>query len=730
MKLQDGYLKRYLDQNTTLSRTLVVKFKEAAMLINEGLVADGVKVDTHDQTTWKYYQNLAGIYHSTDTMMSVVSIDTLETIEFTVENLKIHTATAKAHAYGTRHYNALVYKYPKQEALINGILTPADIHKAIEAENGTILAYPASLIESNEVSLLPELQDYIKRIFHRWFNVQFAMSDNLYCGVFFTMLSSFILPKLLNLRVARCKTAEAHSFHVRMYLASHGGLDTYLPYMTLKQSLWLYRNICYLERNAGKVSQFKVLVEKLLTDRGIPLGEYSLRHQDSFEANLMPISKARRKLINVDQNVASVGIFDLDVIFEKEHRLDPGNELFYKTYAEREKFRISTSSSSVMQTKLLESSMVDYTDSVPETFEIVALRQWAYMANAGLYDVMVTFVDPATSETRSIFAKDAFFYMQYISLMADGITLETVPEYLNMQQRLNPKPTLEDLLSVVPYKERDLTAILKEVLRRQPIIEPCFSVSAFNKQVQTLTDEAYWHWFLISSMQDMYERALVENAIRRLYADTRMKYNLSSQNVAAWLDKTSLPAYSYDRDEAQALVKVIYEAATGVAVDDSRVLKNIQKQMIGLMGELSSYTTRIMTEINTEEIVQLNWPAIRLGLPMMSQSDTRNVDNGVLTLAATSYSKDSVYSDILVDSEVHFLSATAGHISSILIDPTSTVVTKPHLYSMADDTGPPLQMNIAYEGQNVALETKMMLPGYTSFDRLPESLRMKLKSHY
>lgn len=730
MKLQDGYLKRYLDQNTTLSRTLVVKFKEAAMLINEGLVADGVKVDTHDQTTWKYYQNLAGIYHSTDTMMSVVSIDTLETIEFTVENLKIHTATAKAHAYGTRHYNALVYKYPKQEALINGILTPADIHKAIEAENGTILAYPASLIESNEVSLLPELQDYIKRIFHRWFNVQFAMSDNLYCGVFFTMLSSFVLPKLLNLRVARCKTAEAHSFHVRMYLASHGGLDAYLPYMTLKQSLWLYRNICYLERNAGKVSQFKVLVEKLLTDRGIPLGEYSLRHQDSFESNLMPISKARRKLINVDQNVASVGIFDLDVIFEKEYRLDSGNELFYKTYAEREKFRISTSSSSVMQTKLLESSMVDYTDSVPEPFEIVALRQWAYMANAGLYDVMVTFVDSATSETRSIFAKDAFFYMQYISLMADGITLETVPEYLNMQQRLNPKPTLEDLLSVVPYKERDLTAILKEVLRRQPIIEPCFSVSAFNKQIQTLTDEAYWHWFLISSMQDMYERALVENAIRRLYADTRMKYNLSSQNVAAWLDKTSLPAYSYDRDEAQALVKVIYEAATGVVIDDSRVLKNIQKQMIGLMGELSSYTTRIMTEINTEEIVQLNWPAIRLGLPMMSQSDTRNVDNGVLMLAATSYSKDSVYSDILVDSEVHFLSATAGHISSILIDPTSTVVTKPHLYSMADDTGPPLQMNIAYEGQNVALETKMMLPGYTSFDRLPESLRMKLKSHY
>jgi len=732
MKIQDGYLTRYLDQNTNLARTMVIKFKEAAQLINEGLVEDYGSdiVDSGDSTTWKYYLNICGLYHSTDTMMSVVSIDTLETINFTAENLKIHTATAAAHAYGTRHYHALVYRYPKQEGLINGILNPADMTTAIEAENGTILSYPSSLVEDNEVSLIKDLQEYLRRIFFRWFNVQFAMSDNLYCAAFFTMMSSFILPKILNLRLLRCKTSEAHSFHVRMYLASHGGLDEYLPYMTLKQSLWLYRNICYIERNAGKSSQFSILVQKLLTDRGIPIGEYSLRHLDKFRSDMFPEAIARRKLINVKQNTSSVGVFDLTTIFEKENSLATGNSDYYKTYSDRDSFRISSSNSSVIQTKLLESSMVDYTDSVPEPFEVVAIRQWAYMANNGLYDVLVSFQNPQTSGTISLFAKDAFFYMQYISLMKIGIEVTEIPQYLNMQQRLNPKPTIDQLMSVVPYKEVNIRNILVEVLRRQPNIEPCFSVSAFHTQVQTLTDEAYWHWFQISSMQDYYERALVENGIRRLYADVLMNYNLGYTKVNDWLLKNNLPDYSFTQTEAEEIVRLIYEAATGVTVDDSRVLKNIQKQLIGLMGELTSYTTRIITDINAEDVIQLNWPAIRLGAPKATQSDIRNIDNGVLVLDGSSHGKEFTTSDIAVDSEAHQGEYTSSYKKSVEIDPVVAIVTKLQMSSYVEDPDSALQMDIAYEGQNVELEKEMMLPGYTTFENLPESIRLLLKSHF
>lgn len=730
--IQNGYLMRYLEQNTLFARTVVVKLKEAAELINEGVVVkNGLgSVDVYDPTTWKYYQNLAGQYHFTDTMMSVVSIDTLEIIDFTVENLRIHTATAKAHAYGSRHYYSLVYRYPDQEMLINGILSPVNIDDAIAAENGTILGYQPDLVERNETSLVAELEDYLKKTIHRWYNVQFAMSDNLFVATFFTTLHLFILPKLLNLRLKRCKTAEAHSFHVRMYLASHGGLDRYLPYMTLKQALWFYRNICYLERNAGKVSQFTKLVEKLLTDRGIPLAEYSLRQLDDFQANYRPVIAARRKMLNVKQNALTDDLSTLDQLFAKEAPLEEGNQAYLDIKAEDIRFRIETSNSAVMQTKALESSMVDYSNAVPEPFEVVALRQWCYMANAGLYDVMVTFKNPKTTDTYSLTAKDAFLYMQYILLNSEGITLHEMPQYLNMQQRIHPKPTLTDLLSVIPHQEHDLEEIAKEILARQPVIEPCYSVSSFYEQVDKLTNEAYWHWFLISSMQDYYERGLVENMVRRLYEDVRVEFDAASPYVGEWLSINNLPVYDFDRQEALACVKAIYEAGTGLVVDNARLLKNIQAAMIGMMTELSSYSIQITKEINTDDIIPINWPAVRLGNQRQSQEDERTIDVVSLVIDAASHGNESAHIGTTLDTTGVPNNSTSEYALTTLIEMPSMTVGKTLLEISLADVGPSQHMSVTYDGQNAALELEMMLPGYTSFDNLPEDFRMKLKSKY
>lgn len=729
--IQNGYIVRYLDQNMALARTLVVKFNEAALLMNEGVVVKYGKdaVDTSDPTTWKYYQNIAGQYHPTDTVMTVMSIDTLTPIEFTRENLAIHTATAEAHRYGTRQYHALVARYPQQEFLINGILTPADQAEAIAAENGTILAYPKDLVESNEISLILSLEAFIKRQFARWFNVQFAMSDNLYCAVFFTCLHQAILPKLLNLRLARCKTSEAHSFHVRTYLASHHGLDRYLPYMTLKQALWLYRNICFIERNPGKVKQFERLIQHILTDRGIPLGEYSVRQQDQF-TDYLPDLRARMKLLNVDQNGLALSYHPLQALYDKELEDAPGNPLYYQVYTERDTERFATADSSVIQTKVLHSSMVDYSDAVPEPFEVVALRQWAYLANHGLYDVVISFKDPKTSEMRSLFAKDAFFYMYYLQLNSEGITVPVVPQYLNMQQRRHPKPSLDDLLEVVPTHEHDLRAIAYEVWRRQPTITACYSVKAFYRHAALLTSEAYWHWFLISSMNDLYERALVENLIRRLYENVRMELAITPTTVSDWLAENSLPEYDLDRKEAAALIKAIYEAGTGRTVDNSKLLKNIQKAMMDLMTELSSYSIQFTHEINTSTIIPINWPAVRFGNQKSSQSDHRVVEAGSELLDSHEHSALEVW----VGVPEHLTSQPqpwrSQHYKVVEIDPCTEHVNRVISLLSVSDPAARYTVGISWDGGDDALEEAMGLPGYTSFERLPESAKQTLKSHY
>lgn len=718
-----------MEQNTLFARTVVVKLKEAAELINEKIVLNygSGSVDSYDPESWKYYLNLSGQYHFSDTPMSVVSIDTLEPIQFTLENLRLHTATAEAHRYGTRHYYALVLKYPEQELLINGILNPVNIQDAIAAENGDILTYPAHLIEPNELTLILDLEAYLKRQFARWYNVQFAMSDNLFCAAFFTSLHLFILPKLLNLRLLRCKTSEVHSFHVRMYLASHEKLDRYLPYLTLKQSLWLYRNICYLERNSGKVVQFAKLIDHLLTERDIPIGEYSVRHLDSFDQVYKPEQLARIKILNTNANILAVDYHSVEALFQKEIPVASDNEVYLDTYQATEIDRFKWSPSSIIQTKALHSSMVDYSDAVPEPFEMVALRQWCYMANHGLYDVVINFKDPKTAEPLALFAREAFIYMQYIALSAEGLTFTTFPEFLNMQQRIHPLPSIETLLSVTDQDRHDLRAVAEALWTRQPLITPCYSVTSFYAQVRKLTDEAYWHWFLISSMEDLYERGMVENMVKRLYEDVRMVYDVSDMDVATWLDVNNLPVYDLDQSEAKLLIKSIYEAATGLKVDDTKQLKNIQKALIDLTMELSSYSIQTTYEINTDDIISIRWPAIRIGNIRATQTDQRQVDNGSLVQDGASHSSEKAHVGTDIDHFAIPKECPTQLRRAVEIDPVTTAALSLNMSHKVNDVGAAHIVSMTYVGQDEVLENDLLLPGYTSFNRLSEIQRQSLK---
>lgn len=169
-----------------LAKTIIIKNTFVADVINNYLdaVYGADKIDYTKPHTWKYYLNLAGIYHYTDSMMKVVSTDTHEVIDFTKENLKEHIATANSYRFGTRRYYNLVNEYPNQELLILGILYPVDLDKAVESDNYTILGYPNELVEEFEYSFIEKLQCYVSGYFERWFNPQYCIVDDFYLHAF------------------------------------------------------------------------------------------------------------------------------------------------------------------------------------------------------------------------------------------------------------------------------------------------------------------------------------------------------------------------------------------------------------------------------------------------------------------------------------------------------------------------------------------------------------------
>jgi hypothetical protein len=364
--MENNYYQVYTNSVYALASSLVVKSSDTANAINIGLQTKyGTNiVDPNDQTTWKYYLNLSGEYHPTDTVMQVVSVDTLQTIDFTRENLQFHRGTQAAYAYGSTPYLELVNKYPGQEQLIMGILYPANLANTIAAQDGTIVSYPGFLVEPNEYSLINRLQEWIYSYYVRWFNPQYGLSDDLYVPVFLAIMYINLVPAIITFRLKACMTNEVHSFHMRQYLASHGLLDVYLDFMTRQQALFLYRNIAYIERNSGKRETFDWLMANILTSIGLPLAEFEMRHDVSgMPASLTPLLTFQKNPLNTKFNYDGVNEYTLNQVFDKEDPLAKDNITYRDVEETRTEDVMQASLSNRLKTKLLESTIIDYTGS-------------------------------------------------------------------------------------------------------------------------------------------------------------------------------------------------------------------------------------------------------------------------------------------------------------------------------------------------------------------------------
>ena len=249
--MASNYYDLYIAANISLATSIIIKSDDTVSGLNEyvnyeATVNGTPAVDMSDPLSWKYYLNISGQYHHLDKIITITSLDTQEVINFTIDNLAMHPATATAYAFGTNYHTNLVETYPFERLLIMGILYPVSINTAISAKDGTILGYPPNLVEPNEYSLISNLQKWINGYKIRWTNVQFSISDALYSATALGIMYLNILPALLTIRLEACKTNQAHSFHVRQYLASHNLLNQYIDNMTLSQTLFFYRNIACL----------------------------------------------------------------------------------------------------------------------------------------------------------------------------------------------------------------------------------------------------------------------------------------------------------------------------------------------------------------------------------------------------------------------------------------------------------------------------------------------------
>ena len=720
--MSTDYQQLYLNDTATLAKTMVIKSTIAADLVNTFLslsYGSGI-IDPTDPTSWKYYLNLCGEYHAIDTVMTVVSLDNLEPIEFTKENLQVHTATAEAYGYGNRYYYALVNKYPSQEQLILGILYPADMDTAVNSPDGTILTYPKGLVEVQEITLISELQEWLYKYKIRWDVKAFNITDSLYSVAQHAIMYLHLMPKILNLRLKRCKTNEAHSFHIRSYLADHSNLDRYYDYMTLKQALFLYRNIEYIEHHNGKQTTFDWLMQKVLTDRRVPLADYSARLMDNFDGQYYPEYHFRKLPLNTEYNTPNKNFFTLENLLDKEAPLAVKNPDFITYNSSDMDSSFKTSPYSVLPTKDLESSMLDLTGDEIEPLTEVMMNHWGWLASHGMYKVAIYFKDPHTSEIQALFSDDAFIYWIYILMMGMGAPIEEVPDYISLSVQKLQFPTLADVMKVADNKYMGDQVIARWLINNQPRLSTCFSVSSFNALATKIFDAKQRQWYLAARTEHKYERALVENMGYQFYCDAPIQFEDRGQPFSTWLREKSLPLINYTPDECRELLANIFNAATGYKTDPTKIIANIQRAMLAIMSQLSSYSIQFIQEFNKLPIKPLGWAAIRIGDIKASGSDSLEAENGVYVLDTHGYGRSliAVNNDLITfDNYTSRSKAIHGVDPTVKLDATSVMKIKFEVYNETSF------VTASYPAYDPAISEKTPFIGYEYYLQLSPEQR-------
>lgn len=625
-----------------LARSIVIKSEATARAMNrQDIITEKLMImkdgdsfyNPYDRRTWRYYLHLAGQYHPTDIFdttfpdgtikqtqrIMVISTDTNEFIEFTVDNLKEHRSTWRDYQKGSTYYRNLVEKYPRHRDLIDGIINPISLDKSINAEDHAILYWDANWVEANEYSLMEKIQNYVNHYFGRWDNPDYELTDDLYVPAKIGILYIYLPYIIMNLRYQLSRTIEAHSFHVWAYLGSHQHLDFYRSHLTLKQALWFYRNIRWVEHNAGKTETFKALIDIVMTERGLPIAAFdsSANYENMINDpnTFYPDTEFKRNPLNLEDIVPKEGaIKSTEEIVEDEISQARDNIDYFHSDKEKIDFDFSRTNIDNSPTKALESRVADYTKRQAIRGEDVELNTWIYMTTLGLYTARISVTNPKTADILALSQDEALIVYVYALHRMHGINPVWIPTITASNVLRRRKPTKTQVSKVVDrrYLDEEMANIyinavdhyvppVGKIISTERFGEFCdevLKVKNIHRNIYSFTGDARTH-IQLKVLTDQYYETVVCKLTER-----KMAF-LDYFKQKGWLLDTMTPG------EYAQLATDILKYSLGKDLVNRMGLKEIQEMMIRLLKQLSSYSIQFIRKITEEDIVVFDWGYLR-----------------------------------------------------------------------------------------------------------------------
>jgi len=599
--------KLYVDSIILLTRSLVIKSTQTIDALNRYLQDRNEFVDLNDPTSWKYYLNLSGEYHYSDTPMEILSLDTPGvTIPFD-KDLKVnHPLTYSEYLTYGRFYNELVDKYPEQEELINGILKPIDINEAIDAKDYTILQYDSRYVGAGETSLINDLQEWIWSYEARWDNKAYNETDPLYGATIIGILYSHIPGKIINLRLASCKTPQAHEYHIWNYLSGYYNLGDFKDRIHHAQALWLYRNMEFLVNNAGLESTLDLLHEDFCKPYGLTLDRITLqKSNDTLLSTLKHEPIASITALNDDGVITdasnSIEIDDLLKRMRSEALLNSENE---EAHVKLLKNRILQSEATAIPTGIMEANVTTaasalYVDSVDEHF-----AHWFYLSSVGLFPYKFTIEIPGR-DAVVVSSSEAIAILLFCAMRYQSIPLNTIPVIQVKDIMRTPAGITDADLTGLVEKHFISQERIDDVKR--DIVEPkqVLSVPEFKAHVDEVLKRKVLHRLFVTNEKGSTGRAELRRLTDMFYFNHECSFTSFSDYPAFFLNiQTDLNGLS-GADYAN-LAESIVNHFVGL-VREENGLASPYYEMVEIVKILSSYTVNIIPGVGSESFESIEW---------------------------------------------------------------------------------------------------------------------------
>jgi hypothetical protein len=512
-----------------------------------------------------------------------------------------------------------------------------------------------------------------------------------------------LVPAIINIRLQACKTSEAHSFHIRQYLASHGMLDKYLSAMTKNQALFFYRNIDYIAANAGKKEVFDWLVENVMTARGLPLYEYDVKHDvslmiptedNAYSSEDRPGIIFRRLPINYPTVDPKRNIYGLSDIFNKINDQAPGNPEYHEDESTIINNELIDSDSNIIATKLIESAIKDYSYAVPYRLDDILLNEWFYMSHTNRFNAYVTIEFPITKEATTIKVKEAFILYTYCVLKVMNIEPLELPKILANGVYRVVKPTLNWMYDYFSGSHLSKTQI-QSVFLNNPPVTPVSSINSFYKRATDIYNLTLQHYYAESNNENFIETGELKVANSQVFEDRviQLVSDTGQTTYPDWLNSYSYDFTTYTPQDYLDLATVIYNKSTGSLANKQMSIKDIQRAMVGLFTQLSSYSIQVVSDVNQSGVYLIPDGGVKVGDRTDTSQSYEMVENSIINLMYNLCTESS-YIKLDINSLYSFGYITTNESDKINIDYTSenTVTTLLDEYSHMNVGCSPIQI--------------------------------------